>query len=375
MSNLLNNVNIKGNPIAVISSDWHIALNAWKKHPEIKGDAAFSLSQIVDICLSLNVPMLAAGDLFDIKNPDSYTVNTTAHHMQRLAKSNLPVYYVQGQHEMACPPWFSLFSNCTHVHDKEFQIGKIKFYGYDYFLPKSEEDSYQRFKPADVLVTHQVWSELLPRHGQSFCCSYIKIAQELNYKAIISGDFHSHFKETAEGTKCVFVSPGSICLQDMNEPPIKAVWIITDNLEFVSVPIKSRRIIQTAVLSENDLNTVVAMADTISNDELPDGIGVPILRVKFNTDIKNVFAAISSAYKGKAHLDFKPLVVESDEFSIELPDSIPTASADEAFCESLNAYFPSKDRGINDIIRIWKTNSLDDLRKEIDTISNEVKTS
>ena len=111
-----------------------------------------------------------------------------------------------------------------------------------------------------------------------------------------------------------------------------------------------------------------------SDDELPNGIGVPILRVKFNTDIKNVFAAISSAYKGKAHLDFKPLVVESDEFSVELPDSIPTASVDEAFCESLNAYFPSKDRGINDIIRIWKTNSLDDLRKEIDTISNEVKT-
>ena len=91
----------KGKPIAVVTSDWHIALNAWKKLPDIKGDAEFSLRQIVDAALALNVPIIAAGDLFDVKHPDSYTVNVTAKHMARLHSAGLKCFYVQGQHEMA----------------------------------------------------------------------------------------------------------------------------------------------------------------------------------------------------------------------------------------------------------------------------------
>lgn len=375
MTDLLSGIKFRSPPIAVISSDWHVALNAWKKYPEIRGDAEFSLSQIVDISTALNVPLIAAGDLFDVKNPDSYTVNVTARQMKRMLEANLPVFYVQGQHEMASPTWFSLFEGCKHVHDKTFEISGIKFYGYDYFLPKSFDDSYVRFKPADVLVTHQVWSELLPRHGQIHCCSYSLIAQNNTYKAIISGDFHSHFTTNIENTSCTFVSPGSICLQDMNEPANKSVWVMTENYEFISVPIKSRKVISANIKSDNDLNTVVSMSSGLSEDtDIPNGIGKPILRIKYNTDIKNVFAAVTNAYKGKAHLDFKPIIDEVEEEPVDVQDiSIKSSSADEAFCESLQHFFPGDNRGSNDVIRLWKTNTLDELRGEITSIVDEIK--
>jgi hypothetical protein len=375
MTDLLNNIKFTSKPIAVISSDWHMALNAWKKHPGIKGDAEFSLSQTVDIATHLGVPIIGAGDLFDVKTPDSYSVSAVARQMARMHEKGLPVYYVQGQHEMSDPAWMSLFPGCHNAHDKNFTIGSISFFGYDYFLPKSVEDSYNRFKPADILITHQVWSELLPRHGQSFCCSYSLISQNNTYKAIVSGDYHSHFKDTIYNTGCLFVSPGSSCLQDMNESPNKAIWVLTESMEFISVPIKARRLTNVVIQSDNDLFVSVSLADSLVEDAFPNGIGKPIVRVKYNTEIKNVYAAMNNAYKDKAYLDFKPIMEDdiTDEPIEHHPIKLITSSADEIFCESLEECLPSNHRGLSDIVRIWRTSNLDELRKEISTIADEIK--
>lgn len=377
MTDLLNNIKLTSKPVAVISSDWHVALNAWKKHPSIKGDAEFSLKQIVDIASHLGVPLIGAGDLFDVKNPDSYSVSSAAYHMARMHSLGLPVYYVQGQHEMSDPTWMSLFPGCENVHNVHFKIGDISFFGYDYFLPKSSEDSYERFNKADILVTHQVWSELIPRHGQSFCCSYEQVAQAHNYKAIVSGDYHSHFvKQCDTHPSCVIVSPGSTCLQDMNESPNKAVWVLTSDFKFVSVPIRTRRLINMTIQSENDLFTSVGMAKDIIEDSLPNGIGKPIIRIKYNTGIKNVYAGMNNAYKDKAYLDFKPIMEEDDDIDEAVehhPIKLVTSSADEIFCESLESCLPGKHRGHSDIVRLWKTTNLDELRVEIKQIAEEIK--
>jgi len=375
MSDLLNNIKFKSKPVAVISSDWHMALNAWKKHPGIKGDAEYSLSQITDIALALNVPMIAAGDLFDVKNPDSYSVNSTAKQVARMNKLKLPVYYVQGQHEMSDPTWMSLFDGCVNVHDSIFKIGKLNFFGYDYFLPKSKEDSYQRFKPADILITHQVWSELLPKHGQTFCCSYTDVAKACNYSHIVSGDYHAHFQDTIYASKCSFVSPGSICLQDMNESCDKAVWVLTEDMDFISVPIVTRKLINVTINSDNDLNSVIKMAESNLERPLPNGIGRPILRVKYSPSVNNVYETICDSFKDKAFLDFKPIMDEEvSDVKVDIdPIKAVLSSSDQIFCESVSSCFPEKHRGSSDIIRLWRASNLDEIRKEISDISSELK--
>ena len=364
-------------PVAVITSDWHMALGAWKKLPDVKGDAEFSLSQIVDMAIGLKVPLIAAGDLFDTKNPDSYSVNAVATHMARMRQAGLPVYYVQGQHEMATPTWFSLFEGCHNVHDKHFEIGGVNFFGYDYFLPRSVEDSYSRFKPADVLITHQVWSELLPFNGQEFCCSYNLVHEHVKYKAIVSGDYHSHFKAPIGSS--VFVSPGSICLQDLKESCNKAAWVLTDDLGFTSAPYKTRRLIQCKVESDSDLHTLVKMADSIKSDDYPNGIGKPIIRVKYASTIDNVSAAVSSAFKGKAYYDLSPIIEGSSEVEdtdTQQPEEtvLEKVNIDECFQESLSNFCDPSDRGYGDLLRLWGARSTEAMRKELEDIANSIKT-
>lgn len=365
-----------GKPIAVVTSDWHIALNAWKKLPDIKGDADYSLKQIVDAAIAFQIPLIAAGDLFDVKHPDSYTVNATAGHMARLHAAGLKCYYVQGQHEMANPTWFSLFPGCEHVHNKYFEISGVKLFGYDYFLPTSIEDSYNRFKPADVLVTHQVWSELLPHTGQEFCCSYTLVGQQIPYKALISGDFHSHFVTPVGAMK--FVSPGSICLQDLKESCNKAMWIMTDRLEFVSVPYFSRKLVHFTIDSEKSLHSLVSSADElvkINYQTLPNDIGRPIFRIRYSSAVDNVNAAITAAFKGKAHVDLVqvldeenlvPLAVTEDNKEIDL-------NTDASFHESLKDFCDVRDRGYSDLVGMWSARSVDDLRNHIGSIASDIR--
>lgn len=381
MSALLTDIKFKGKPIAVVTSDWHVALGAWKKLPDIRGDAEFSLSQIVDITLALGVPLVAAGDLFDIKHPDSYSVDVVSRQMYRLHLSKLPCLYVQGQHEMSSPTWLSLFPNCEHIHDRHFKLGKVDCFGYDYFLPSSLEDSYNRFKPADVLVTHQVWSELLPHAGQEFCCSYKLVADQIGYKSIISGDFHSHFiTDIGIGDKPVgptFVSPGSICLQDLKESCNKAAWVLMDNLEFVSVPYKTRRLVHCTLASESDLHTVVKLAEGVTSDDLPGGIGKPIYRIRYSTDLDNVSAAVTAAFKGKAHIDLVPIIEDSSEIpASDSSSSDPLTGAvdiNASFHESLKEFCDTSHRSYNDLIRLWSSRSVDDIRKALVDISSEIK--
>jgi DNA repair exonuclease SbcCD nuclease subunit len=376
MTDLLSGIKFKGKPIAVITSDWHMALGAWKKLPDIKGDAEFSLSQIVDISLGLGVPLVAAGDLFDIKHPDSYSVNVVSQQMAKLSGAKLPCFYVQGQHEMASPTWLSLFPNCKHVHDQHFKLGSVECFGYDYFLPNSIEDSYNRLKPADVLVTHQVWSELLPHTGQEFCCSYELVLDKIGYKSIISGDFHSHFITKCEKA-ATFVSPGSICLQDLKESCNKAAWVLTDSLEFVSVPYKSRRLIQCTVASESDLHTIVKIADGVVSDDLPNGIGKPIYRIRYSTALDNVNAAVTSAFKGKAHIDLVPII--EDSLEALTPDSsvfdpvTGVVDINASFHESLKDFCDTSHRSYNDLIRLWSARSVDDIRRALEDITSEIK--
>ena len=125
-------------PLMVLSSDWHLSPFSWKKHPNVHRDSYYSLQQIVDLCIQLNVPLIAAGDLFDIKHPPSESVVFCVEQMARLQRVGLPVYYIQGQHELSEIPWISLCPNATHIDSfksdlnfKTFDIQGLRVAGQD----------------------------------------------------------------------------------------------------------------------------------------------------------------------------------------------------------------------------------------------------
>jgi hypothetical protein len=221
-----------------------------------------------------------------------------------------------------------------------------------------------------------VWSELLPHTGQEFCCSFGLVGQNIPYKALISGDFHSHFVSQVGAMQ--FVSPGSICLQDLKESCNKALWVMTDRFEFLSLPYLSRKLVHFTIDSENSLNSLVSSADElvkINYLPLPDNIGKPIFRIRYSSSIDNVNAAITAAFKGKAHVDLVqvldeenlvPMAVTEDNKSLNL-------DTDASFHESLKDFCDVKDRSYTDLINMWSAKTVDDLRSHISHITSDIK--
>ena len=53
MSKITEGIKVTGTPVALIASDWHVQMAAWKKFPEVKRDAEYSLEQIVDCAIEI----------------------------------------------------------------------------------------------------------------------------------------------------------------------------------------------------------------------------------------------------------------------------------------------------------------------------------
>lgn len=296
-------------PIMVLSSDWHISPYSWKKHPKIQKDSYYSLQQIVDLAIKLNVPLIGAGDLFDIKNPPSDSVIFCVKQMQRLAKVNLPVYYVQGQHELSENPWMNLCENAVHIDSfkagpglTEFEIKGLRVVGQDIefsaasflnqcraFYEKANNSKY------DLYVTHQVWADFIQKRDESFMFKNATFA-----KIIYTGDMHKTDVLTVNGTKCL--SSGSINMQASNESPHKYVFVLYDDLSFKEHELKTRPFWSFEVKSEEDLNNLLNvssddMLDTWPHRNLPSHIQTPLVCVRYQNSIPNGYELLVDKFK------------------------------------------------------------------------------
>lgn len=213
----------------VISSDWHLSSLTWKHRPTLVGDAAFSLQQIVDFCIAKQCPLIGAGDLLDSDKPDPGAVAVLCQQLDRMESARLPVYYIQGQHELASPPWLSIHSWPTHVHQQTFMIGDLKLYGLDWTPRDAVAEALARIPPnTGALVCHQVWAE----HMGSLTNPECSVHAMPHVPYVFTGDFHKHqskIHETSQGP-VTMVSPGAISVRNMGELDQKGFWFYNDGL-------------------------------------------------------------------------------------------------------------------------------------------------
>jgi predicted phosphodiesterase len=298
-------------PIMVLSSDWHLSPQSWKKHPRIVKDSYYSLSQIVDIALSLNVPLIGAGDLFDVKTPPSESVLACYKEMSRLEKANLPVYYVQGQHEFSDDPWMGLCKNAVDIDsfkknsdDPEiFEINGISICGMDICqsplnfgikLGKLiEKANNSRF---DLFVTHQVWGDFIKKSEEPYLLKNATFAN-----MVYTGDFHKDLILDIDGVTCV--SSGSIAMQANNENPNKRVFILNDDMSLSSYWLKTRPFVSLEIKTEKDFEFVMdsekeaLLTGWWYLNDLPEYISTPLIVVKYQNTISNAFFALKDKFK------------------------------------------------------------------------------
>ena len=299
-------------PLFVFCADLHLADGAWASRPGIYGDSYYSLQQIVEYCIANNLPLVIGGDVLDVKRNSPRPVQKLCQAMADMSTAKLPVYYIQGQHELdRNVTWMSVQPWPQNVNKRQFEVAGVKLYGIDW-LPRGDIQAAFEEAPADtdMLVCHQVWKDLMKNIGRPECC-----LNDVHHVAhVLSGDFHVTKIErsaNAQGAPIQIISPGSTCMQDISESPEKYFFVVEkdDVGAFVFTPVQLRTramrgytVTDAQVLDDLCAGGFEADIAEMLDATLPAEINKPLIRVKFDKHIPDAFLRISTAVGDAAHL-------------------------------------------------------------------------
>jgi hypothetical protein len=169
------------NPALVALGDIHLSDTIWRARPDISGDAILGLRNLVDTALSLKVPAVIVGDLFDTASQqDPRCLAGFMHEMDRMRGAGLEVWGIQGNHDKRPIPWYTLHPHVRHFGDGEpVQIGGLSCLGFDYNLQDGIRESLARLTQdithmnlmgaPDVLFLHQFVKQSLQIEGAWNC--------------------------------------------------------------------------------------------------------------------------------------------------------------------------------------------------------------
>lgn len=296
-------------PLAVVAADLHLKRSAWVSAPGIKFDSYFGLEQIDRVVADAGfVPLILAGDLLDDSHPDSLTVKKITEFMP-----GTQTWYTQGQHDLVPPgdpPWFGFAPDSRHAHGCSFHLGPFRVYGLDYTRQEDLPAALASI-PADtdILIMHQVWTDFMGERigGQ------LSFADVPHARMLITGDYHKHRVVQAigaSGQALTVLSPGSTCMQSIDEPEDKSVFILHDDLTVESRPILSRRVLRYMIQGPAELEVVARELTSrpLLDDrpEIPEELRRPIISVRYPQGLADVHARMTRTVGETGFLFLRP---------------------------------------------------------------------
>lgn len=286
--------------LAIVTADTHLKPHTWVKRPEINGDQYRGLRQAVKVANDFDVPLFILGDVFDKMRPDS---NSVAQFIEETSQLKHQSYAIQGNHDKAYPPWFSLSAKVTHFDRQVVLLSGYKFIGYDYrSVAELRRELLELPVGMDVVMLHQAWAEI---QGVGYDA---KLSELLPGCLAISGDCHINTAGSVysaiDGSPIRFVSPGNTAIQALNENPNKFVThlFVTEGaniVEFEQIPITTRPMYSVGVATEEALASL--LGELYKSATLPDD-HKPILKVLFPESFVKPRAALEGEFNDKVHL-------------------------------------------------------------------------
>jgi hypothetical protein len=362
------------NPIMTITSDLHLEPRAWKNHPALSDDSYYGLEQLVDISLSYNVKALAMlGDVFNIKTPDPHTVHVCYKQIERCKQAGIQVPFLQGQHELSRnTPWLDVHPWPMHLHKLCLEVcdGLIA-YGLDWTPASQIKRALEEIpQEANVLLCHQVWSNF---HGGKIQteCDFADVPGHI--KLLVTGDYHKHVIMRAAnkaGQQMLVGSPGSICLQAINEPPSKACFVLYDDITLKSIPLRSRWFysfrLETVEEAERFFRPDYIEALCVWQESVPVNIAKPIVHVVYDDTIPSIYSRLQHAFGDKVHLFLVPMHSRPETVQIEQKERLARAS--QGLVGALSLIFPADSEALHDVVRLYKatdpTDELEHMKEE-----------
>lgn len=301
-------------PIGVFAADTHLTEKTWlAPGRDIVGDAYASFKQLIDFALAQHLPLVLAGDVLERAVNTSSPITFAFEQLDRLHAADLQVFYIQGQHDEATPPWLSGHQATTHVNNTAFKLNNVPLYGLDYHPAGLLQIAMSNI-PADtdVLVSHQVWLDFCgDAFGPQGSFGDVPVVNN-----VFTGDLHQ-FKQLKtvgrDGQKLTVISPGATHRCSIDEPDEHYFCVLYDDLTWKRVSLKTRPRLNYTLSAEGDLEAMLSQL----NDKLEQTsqqtadyseiIRKPLLWVKAAAGLEKAESRIRAASQGWAHLFFKEL--------------------------------------------------------------------
>lgn len=301
-------------PAFAFTGDTHLTRSVWVKHPDLFGDAHESFRQIIDQCLAMRIPLVLLGDIFDSANPEAEDVVFFSQQMERMARQQLMVFYIKGNHDDTPVGWPAVHPWPIHMVGGTYCLGPFHVVGLDYHKYGELAPALQAVPieyPLDFLCTHQAWSEIM-RIGHADG----SLTQVHRATRVLTGDYHVNGMWTAvnaQGQPLQAWSPGSIAMQALNEPPVKFFGLVSEDrgqAVVSNLPLQTRPFFDIRLPTVDMLDqfvTYVTGGQMVVPPGLPEVIAKPIVRVRYSTDIPDAYDRIMAACGTQFHLFDEPV--------------------------------------------------------------------
>lgn len=312
-------------PIAVVCADTHLADSAWSSS-RIVGDSYHSLHQIVNLAISLGVPLIGCGDLIDKKRNASGPISIWLGELDRLQAAGQVLFFIQGQHEEQEKPWLSAHPAAVHLAGATVELGPFKLGGTD-FLPREKLNEHLANPiDCDIYLMHQVWSELMG----DIALPEGTMSDIVGPKLVFTGDCHRGYTDedilNRENQIVRVINPGSTCLQAIDEPPDKYVCILHSDGSVVKKQLETRKLIRAKLIeSDSDLDDVIVkVIESIEDHEklaketgISEVIAKPLVWVHYYVAVKDVQLRLADAVGDRAFMFYRQFADEKTEVSTD----------------------------------------------------------
>jgi DNA repair exonuclease SbcCD nuclease subunit len=310
-------------PLLSLLADAHLDIGAWVGRP-IVGDSMFAFEYAITYSLEKKVDhIIGAGDLIDVRRPPSEVISFLRDQLARLDGTQVFFHFIQGQHDLAEPPWFQAVNPAATywLHEKLHRMGDFSVYGLDWTPADRLAEKLAGIPgKADIVVCHQVWEEFMG----DITSPEGSLTQIPNARTVFTGDYHSYQvlrpdeskMRGAQNQPLTVYSPGATCLRKIDETNDHFLLVMYDDGTIKRKRIPSRPVYTMVITTNLDVEKHVARWKKFNKEpdpELPEKLQHPLLHVTYPDDMPEARSRIENAYGNLAHIFWKAKRQETEE--------------------------------------------------------------
>jgi DNA repair exonuclease SbcCD nuclease subunit len=272
---------------SITLSDAHIKKRSWVSRPMIQQDAYRAVEQVITLCIEHEASLKIAGDLFDVRTPESRDIKFFMDQMDRLKEAGLPVYAIQGNHDKTNDvPWFTLHDWVQWVDRKVFEpIEGFSMYGLDYRTRTELEEELADCPEVQGVMLHQGAKTILPFEN-SWDLDEEVLPDTIMY--IDLGHVHTTQIWEAHGHKCSY--PGSPYVTDIDLDPDRYVFLqefVDGEIVLTPIELKTRGFVTVIIDEGISLEEQIKQGlNSLRGQLYVDPSMEPVLYLKYNTLIE-----------------------------------------------------------------------------------------